>query len=101
LRRREDFIQAFKSPVSLRAPCRIGAYHRGQRSIEKQIDWTTDAEFEAITVYFEPPSEEEGFNVVRHERARQQGWSGPARPAAHPERSLVFRVNPYEEFLTL
>jgi predicted kinase len=31
--------------------------------------WTTDAEFEAITVYFEPPSEEEGFNVVRHERA--------------------------------
>jgi predicted kinase len=31
--------------------------------------WTTDAEFEAITVYFQPPSEEEGFNVVRHERA--------------------------------
>jgi predicted kinase len=30
--------------------------------------WTTDAEFEAITVYFEPPSEDEGFNVVRHER---------------------------------
>ena len=30
--------------------------------------WTTDAEFEAITVYFQPPSEEEGFNVVRHER---------------------------------
>jgi len=31
--------------------------------------WTTDAEFEAITVYFEPPSEDERFNVVRHERA--------------------------------
>ena len=31
--------------------------------------WTTDAEFEAITVYFQPPSEEEEFNVVRHERA--------------------------------
>jgi predicted kinase len=31
--------------------------------------WTTDAEFEAITVYFQPPSDEEGFNVVRHERA--------------------------------
>ena len=30
--------------------------------------WTTDAEFEAITVYFQPPSEEERFNVVRHER---------------------------------
>ena len=31
--------------------------------------WTTDAEFEAITAYFQPPSVEEGFNVVRHERA--------------------------------
>ena len=31
--------------------------------------WTTDADFEAITVYFQPPSEEEEFNVVRHERA--------------------------------
>ncbi len=30
--------------------------------------WTTDAEFDAITVYFRPPSEDEGFNVVRHER---------------------------------
>jgi predicted kinase len=31
--------------------------------------WTTDAEFEAITVYFQPPSEDEQFNVVHHERA--------------------------------
>ena len=31
--------------------------------------WTTDAEFEAITAYFQPPSEEERFNIVRHERA--------------------------------
>ena len=31
--------------------------------------WTRDADFEAITVYFQPPSEDEGFNVVRHERA--------------------------------
>jgi hypothetical protein len=31
--------------------------------------WTTDADFEAITVYFQPPSEEEGFNVVHHKRA--------------------------------
>lgn len=30
--------------------------------------WTTDAEFEAITKYFEPPSRDEGFNIVRHER---------------------------------
>ena len=31
--------------------------------------WTTEAEFEAVTEYFQPPSENEGFNVVRHERA--------------------------------
>ena len=31
--------------------------------------WTTEAEFEAITVYFQPPSKEEGFNVVHHKRA--------------------------------
>jgi predicted kinase len=31
--------------------------------------WTTDAEFEAITGHFQPPSEAEGFNVIRHERA--------------------------------
>jgi predicted kinase len=31
--------------------------------------WTTDAEFEAITAYFQPPSDDEQFNVVRHERA--------------------------------
>jgi hypothetical protein len=35
--------------------------------------WTTDAEFEAITVYFQPPSEDEGFNVVRHERRPTTG----------------------------
>lgn len=31
--------------------------------------WTTAAEFDAVTVYFEPPSEDEKFNVIRHERA--------------------------------
>ena len=30
--------------------------------------WTTEAEFEAITAYFQPPAEDEGFNVVRHPR---------------------------------
>jgi predicted kinase len=30
--------------------------------------WSTDAEFEAITAYFDPPSEDEGFNLVRHAR---------------------------------
>jgi predicted kinase len=28
--------------------------------------WTTDAEFDAITAWFQPPSEEEGFNVIVH-----------------------------------
>lgn len=31
--------------------------------------WTTDAEFDAITAYFEPPADDEGFNVVHHRRA--------------------------------
>jgi predicted kinase len=30
--------------------------------------WTTESEFEAITAYFQPPSEDETFNVVRHRR---------------------------------
>ena len=31
--------------------------------------WTTDADFDAITVYFEAPADEERFNVIRHARA--------------------------------
>lgn len=30
--------------------------------------WSSDEDFEAITAYFQPPSEDEKFNVVRHER---------------------------------
>jgi len=30
--------------------------------------WIRDADFEAISAYFQPPSEDEKFNVVRHER---------------------------------
>jgi predicted kinase len=30
--------------------------------------WTRDADFEAVTAYFQHPSENENFNVVRHER---------------------------------
>lgn len=30
--------------------------------------WTSDADFEAINMYFQAPSEDEKFNVVRHER---------------------------------
>ena len=31
--------------------------------------WTTDADFDEVTSYFEPPATEEQFNVIRHERA--------------------------------
>jgi predicted kinase len=31
--------------------------------------WTTDAEFDAITMYFQAPTEDEGFNVIRHARS--------------------------------
>jgi len=30
--------------------------------------WTTDAEFDAVTAYFQAPADDENFNVVRHER---------------------------------
>jgi predicted kinase len=30
--------------------------------------WTTEAEFDAITAYFQAPTEDEGFNVIRLER---------------------------------
>jgi predicted kinase len=30
--------------------------------------WTTDVEFDAMTAYFDPPSGDEGFNVIRHSR---------------------------------
>jgi predicted kinase len=30
--------------------------------------WTTDAEFEGINAYFQPPSDDEHFNVIRHKR---------------------------------
>jgi len=30
--------------------------------------WTTDADFDLITAYFDPPAPEEHFNVIRHER---------------------------------
>jgi len=38
------------------------------KSLPAGAPWTTEAEFKAITAYFEPPSEEERFNVIHHER---------------------------------
>ena len=39
------------------------------RDLPPGAPWTTDAEFEAVTAYFQPPTEDERFNVVRHARA--------------------------------
>jgi predicted kinase len=38
------------------------------RHLPPGTPWTTDAEFEAITVYFQPPADDEAFNVIRHVR---------------------------------
>ena len=42
-----------------------------QRSAElpEGSAWTTDAEFDAITAYFQAPADDENFNVIRHTRA--------------------------------
>ena len=47
--------------------CKRQLRHRS-RALPPGTAWTTNAEFDAVTAYFQPPSEEEGFNVVRHER---------------------------------
>jgi predicted kinase len=38
------------------------------RELASGTRWTTDAEFDIITSYFQPPSDDEGFQVVRHQR---------------------------------
>lgn len=40
------------------------------KSLPAGTSWTTDRDFEAISAYFQfqPPSEDEEFNVIRHER---------------------------------
>lgn len=41
--------------------------HRGE-GLPADRKWTTEAEFHAVTAFFEPPAVDEGFNVIRHER---------------------------------
>lgn len=48
------------------ALCKIRLKERSKDLVEG-TRWTTDAEFEAVTKYFQPPLDEEGFNVLRHE----------------------------------
>ena len=49
------------------APCKRQLRERS-RGHPPGAPWTTDAEFDAVTAYFQPPTEDERFNVVRHER---------------------------------
>jgi predicted kinase len=39
------------------------------KDLPPDTPWTGEAEFQAVTAYFEPPAADERFNVVRHERA--------------------------------
>ena len=39
------------------------------RHLAEGAAWTSDAEFDAITKFFEPPAADEAFNVIRHVRA--------------------------------
>jgi predicted kinase len=39
------------------------------RHLAQGAAWTTDTEFDTITKFFQPPTADEGFNVIRHERA--------------------------------
>lgn len=40
--------------------------------------WTTDAEFKAITLYFQPPSDDEGVQCRATRAQLTTGWSGSA-----------------------
>jgi len=48
--------------------CKAQLKERG-RDLAEGAAWTTGAEFDAITKFFQPPTADEGFNVIRHERS--------------------------------
>jgi len=50
------------------ALCKRQLKERSQH-LPRGAPWTTEAEFDAVTAYFQAPTEDEGFNVVHHERA--------------------------------
>ena len=50
------------------ALCKRQLAHRS-RDLPPGTKWTTDADFDAITVLFQPPADDEGFTVVHHPRA--------------------------------
>jgi predicted kinase len=47
----------------------LGQLSNRAKELPEGSRWTSEAEFHAVTAYFEPPSADEGFNVVRHERS--------------------------------
>jgi ribosomal protein S18 acetylase RimI-like enzyme/predicted kinase len=49
------------------------------RDLPPGTKWTSDADFDALTAYFEPPAADEDFNVVHHQRA----WHPPAAGSGH------------------
>jgi predicted kinase len=53
-----------------------------ERGLSPGAKWTTEADFEAVTAYFDPPAADEGFNVIRHERhePRTDKSAGPPPP---------------------
>jgi len=55
------FVDASDAACKTQLRDRSRGLHAGTR-------WTTEEDFEAINAYFQPPSEDEKFNVVRHER---------------------------------
>jgi predicted kinase len=38
------------------------------RHLPEGAAWTSDADFDAITKFFQPPAADEGFNIIRHTR---------------------------------
>ena len=42
---------------------------RRTRHLAEGAAWTTEAEFDAITKFFQPPTADERFNIIRHTRA--------------------------------
>ena len=47
--------------------CRAQLRERS-RHLPEGAAWTSDAEFTAITKFFQPPNPDEGFKIIRHER---------------------------------
>ena len=44
-----------------------GRFYAGKsEALPAGSTWTTDAEYDAITAYFQAPGDDENFNVVRH-----------------------------------